>query len=87
MVNTEDKARIRWACRRGMLELDVLVMPYFEACFDALNEDEKQDFVAFLENADPDLFAWLMGHGKPDDPKMKSVVDKVVAYNRSKLRT
>ncbi|WP_025738747.1 succinate dehydrogenase assembly factor 2 [Salinivibrio socompensis] len=87
MVNTEDKARIRWACRRGMLELDVLVMPYFEACFDALNEDEKQDFVAFLENADPDLFTWLMGHGKPDDPKMKSVVDKVVAYNRSKLRT
>ncbi|ODP98780.1 MULTISPECIES: succinate dehydrogenase assembly factor 2 [Salinivibrio] len=87
MVNTDDKPRIRWACRRGMLELDVIIMPFFEACYDTLSDSDKQDFIAFLESDDPDLFAWLMGHGKPDDPKMKSIVDKIVAHNRSKLRT
>lgn len=87
MVNTDDKPRIRWACRRGMLELDVIIMPFFEACYDTLSDSDKQDFIAFLESDDPDLFAWLMGHGKPDDPKMKSIVDKIVVHNRSKLRT
>ena len=35
-MSTHDKARIKWACRRGMLELDVILLPYFEACFDDL---------------------------------------------------
>ncbi|WP_350595585.1 succinate dehydrogenase assembly factor 2, partial [Pseudoalteromonas sp. 45-MNA-CIBAN-0466] len=30
MVEIHSKARIRWACRRGMLELDVLFMPFVE---------------------------------------------------------
>lgn len=31
MYTTEEKARIRWACRRGMLELDVVVMPFLKS--------------------------------------------------------
>ena len=30
MYTAEEKARIKWACRRGMLELDVVIMPFFE---------------------------------------------------------
>ncbi|MCV5902066.1 succinate dehydrogenase assembly factor 2, partial [Escherichia coli] len=43
MYTPEEKARIKWACRRGMLELDVVIMPFFEECFDALNEQEQRD--------------------------------------------
>lgn len=86
MLGAEDKARIRWACRRGMLELDVIIMPFFEECFDSLSEQEKHDFVALLECDDPDLFTWMMGHGRSENPALAAMTDKVVAHNRSKLR-
>ena len=34
-----DKARLRWACRRGMLELDVLFMPFVDEAWDELTDD------------------------------------------------
>ncbi|MDD1782908.1 succinate dehydrogenase assembly factor 2 [Enterovibrio sp. ZSDZ35] len=86
MLGAEDKARIKWACRRGMLELDVIIMPFFEECFDALTESEKLDFVALLECDDPDLFTWMMGHSRSEKPELAAMTDKIVAHNRSKLR-
>jgi antitoxin CptB len=82
----ENKARIKWACRRGMLELDVIIMPFFEACFDVLSSEEKNDFVVLLEADDPDLFAWLMGHAQCQNPALSRMVDKIVSYNLAKLR-
>ncbi|MCC4800746.1 succinate dehydrogenase assembly factor 2 [Enterovibrio norvegicus] len=86
MLTAEDKARVKWACRRGMLELDVIIMPFFEECFDDLTEAEKRDFVALLECDDPDLFTWLMGHTRSESPVLSAMTDKIIAHNRSKLR-
>ncbi len=81
----ENKARIKWACRRGMLELDVILMPFFEACFDTLSVEEKGDFITLLEADDPDLFAWLMGYVRCQDPTLSRMVDKIVSHNLAKL--
>ena len=86
MSNAQQKARIKWACRRGMLELDVLLMPFFEQHFDKLSEEEQQDFVALLACDDPDIFMWLMGHGQSDVRNIAMMVDKIVSHNRSQLR-
>ncbi|WP_413110982.1 succinate dehydrogenase assembly factor 2 [Thaumasiovibrio sp. DFM-14] len=86
MLSAEDRARIKWSCRRGMLELDVIVMPFFDECFDELSEKEQQDFVALMKCDDPDLFSWMMGHTRSDNLAIAAMVDKVVAHNRSKLR-
>ncbi len=83
MHSVEDKARVKWACRRGMLELDVVIMPFFEQCFDELTDTEKQNFTSLLECDDPDLFIWFMGHKRSDNLDHASMVDKIVAYNRS----
>ena len=85
MYKPEEKARIRWACRRGMLELDVVIMPFYEECFDSLSEEEQKDFVALLECDDPDLFNWVMRHGRSENARLAGMVDKIVAHNRSKL--
>ncbi len=84
-MNANDKSRIKWACRRGMLELDVILMPYFDACFDGLSEEEKSDFVDLLACDDPDLFAWFMEHQECNNSSLKSMVKKIVSYNRSQL--
>ena len=86
MYTAEEKARIKWACRRGMLELDVVRMPFFEECFDALSESEQRDFVSLLESDDPDLFTWIMGHGRSEHLGNAAMVDKIVAHNLSKIR-
>ncbi|AAW86591.1 succinate dehydrogenase assembly factor 2 [Aliivibrio fischeri] len=86
MYSAEEKARVKWACRRGMLELDVVIMPFFDECFEELTEAEQQAFVSLLECDDPDLFTWVMGHGRSDNLAHASMVDKIVEHNLSKLR-
>jgi antitoxin CptB len=86
MYTPQEKARIKWACRRGMLELDVVIMPFYEECFDSLSESDQKDFVSLLECDDPDLFNWVMKHGRSNDEKLANMIDKIIAHNRSKLR-
>lgn len=85
MYSDKEKARIKWACRRGMLELDVVIMPFYEECFDALPEEEQRDFVSLLACDDPDLFRWVMQQGRSSDARLAAMVDKIVVHNLSKL--
>tara|TARA_R110002126_G_scaffold119373_13_gene260273 strand:+ start:4028 stop:4279 length:252 start_codon:yes stop_codon:yes gene_type:complete len=68
------KPRLRWACRRGMLELDVLLAPFVEEGYDALTLPQKHDFERLLACDDPDLFAWFMGHAKATDPALQALI-------------
>lgn len=70
-------ARVRWACRRGMLELDVLFQPYVENHYEQLSNQDKNTFTRLLEGEDPVLFAWFMGHEKCPDPVLAEMVIRV----------
>ena len=80
----EEKAHIKWACRRGMLELDVIIMPFYEECFDSLNEQEQQEFSSLLECSDHELFTWIMKPGQSDAPAHLNMVNKLVSHNLSR---
>ena len=79
-------ARIRWGCRRGMLELDVIFEPFFDHCFESLEDDQQAIFERLLSCDDPELFTWVMGHGRSENLGHASMVDKIVAHNLSKVR-
>ncbi|RTR35102.1 succinate dehydrogenase assembly factor 2 [Shewanella atlantica] len=70
-------ARVRWACRRGMLELDVLFQPFVESQYEQLSTEDKNIFVRLLEGEDPELFAWFMGHEQCPDPELADMVKRV----------
>ena len=78
MTEIHSKERIRWACRRGMLELDVLFMPFVEEAFDSLSKEQHATFQRLLECDDPDLFAWFMGHEPCKDPELNSMVSLIL---------
>ncbi|MGS0536311.1 FAD assembly factor SdhE [Pseudoalteromonas sp. SaAl2] len=78
MTEIHSKARIRWACRRGMLELDVLFMPFVEEAFDSLSAQQQAVFQRLLEADDPDLFAWFMGHQECKDAELKQMVNLIL---------
>lgn len=44
MASDDRRARIRWQCRRGMLEIDAILLPFFDKHFDALSDPEKISF-------------------------------------------
>lgn len=54
-------SKIKWACRRGMLELDFILTKFLEHGFQKLSEIEQDELLQFLTNEDPDLYSWLMG--------------------------
>jgi antitoxin CptB len=78
MPDLMSKPKLRWACRRGMLELDILLAPFVEDGYDALSLEQKQVFEQLLACDDPDLFAWFMGHGRAANPAIQQMVDTIV---------
>lgn len=83
-MDIDNKARIHWACRRGMRELDISIMPFFEHEYDALGEEDKRAFVRLLQCDDPDLFNWLMNHGEPDDRDLKRIISLIQTRNKDR---
>ena len=70
--------RLRWRSRRGMLELDLLLLPYFDEVFDSLPDDEQAIFVRLLEQDDPDLLQWFSRKGVADDPELAALVERIL---------
>jgi len=83
MTLKDDKPRLRWACRRGMLELDVLFLPFVNEAYDELSLENKVIFERLLVCQDPELFAWFMGHEKCEDEELNSMVQLIL--NRVKV--
>ncbi|MGQ0621706.1 MAG: succinate dehydrogenase assembly factor 2 [Panacagrimonas sp.] len=59
----DDDRRLRWLLRRGMKELDVMVMRYHAQRYPQAPAAERTAFVRMMETAeDPDIWAWSMGY-------------------------
>lgn len=78
----QDKARLKWACRRGMLELDVLLGKFLENCYEKLPDEHKRYFVELLSCTDPELYAWLTGHETPPDEHLRTIVELIRKHVR-----
>ena len=72
--------RLRWASRRGMLELDLILLPFLDNVFDGLSEQEQQLYEKLLTCEDQDLFAWFLRREEPTDPEIKTIVNIVRSH-------
>ncbi len=72
-------ARLRWRCRRGMKELDTLLVRYLEAHYVAASPEDQGRFLELLELQDPDLAAYVLGRATPEDPAFAHFIQKVAA--------
>lgn len=70
-----NRFRIEWECRRGMRELDEMIMPFYKNHFDSLTQDQQNIFVEMLKFSDPELFRWLMNQEKAPTPEMQKMVE------------
>ena len=70
-------SRLKWQCRRGMRELDQLLVRYLERRYPEAPDDEKQAFEALLALPDPDLVAYLLKKEQPA-ADLRRVVDHIL---------
>ena len=82
MVTALRKAKFKWHCRRGMLELDLILMHFIENHLDSMTEKQVDDFDTLLSCTDPELFSWLMGHEQPSDPELKNLVEFIQLHTQ-----
>jgi antitoxin CptB len=54
-------AKLIWNCRRGMLELDLVLARFVERHLSRLSSRERSLFEQLLDYPDPVLYALLMG--------------------------
>jgi antitoxin CptB len=67
-------SKVLWACRRGMLELDVILQNFCEQSYDKLTMEQQQLFEALLQEEDQDLQRWLVGAEVCDKPKFQDLL-------------
>ena len=70
--------RIRWRCRRGLLELDLVLQRFLERRFDGLDPDERRLFDELLDAPDNDLLDMAMGRAEPA-PRYRAVMEMLRA--------
>ena len=69
--------RLKWQCRRGMLELDLLLNRFLEVGFAALDAAGRTDFVRLLGYQDQIIHDWLMGRAVPADAALRRLVVQI----------
>jgi len=74
MPSTRNLPKLRWQCRRGMLELDVMLNRCLESIFPDLTEAQQRQFEKMLTADDPTLYAWLIGAELPAEKEMREIV-------------
>jgi len=74
MPESDLKRRYQWQCRRGLLEVDVVLNDYMERFFDQESEAHQQLFASLLAHQDADLFEWFTERSAPGDTELAAHV-------------
>ena len=74
-----ERDRIRWRCRRGLLELDLVLNEFARVHLDAMPRAELEVFHRLLDAADNDLWDWISGRAEPADRMLSGLVARLRA--------
>lgn len=77
----EDIKRMYWHSRRGMLELDLLLVPFASSCIKDLDDSVLTLYSDLLEEEDQDLFMWLTGREAAPTENLRKIIDLILTAN------
>ena len=79
MMQITEHKKIRFNCRRGMLELDMLLPELFDRQYVQLSAVQQQKFIDLLALPDPVVYGLIMGHEISDDSELMALVRSLQA--------
>jgi antitoxin CptB len=71
--------RIRWRCRRGIRELDIILMQFLDSEYDGLTAEQQDAMEVLLSQPDPQLIDWLIRKEAPSDDSIYKLVERIRA--------
>ena len=72
-MDQADKNRLYWKCRRGLLELDIVLQRYL------LKHPEDNTLSGFLDGPDNDLWEIVSGRSDQFDERYRATVERLRA--------
>lgn len=73
-----EQRRLQWRCRRGLLELDLILQEFLRRGFGQLSISERGDFIELLELPDNVLLDFLHAKADPEQEKFRKIIGKIV---------
>jgi len=71
--------KLRWRCRRGMREIDVLLTRYIDERYAMASPAHQSAFRDLLDAPDPLIHAYFLGRQAPADPVLSSLIQRITA--------
>jgi antitoxin CptB len=71
-----------WRCRRGMKELDLLLIGWLETQFEHSSEAQRGQFEALLELPDPQLARYLLRGERPERSDLAALIESILTGSR-----
>ena len=75
-----EMSRLRWLCRRGMKELDVVLIRYLDHGYRSASDARQAQFRTLLEMPDPDLYNLLLGRDATSDPERRRLLQELRSF-------
>ena len=69
--------RVRWRCRRGLLELDIVLGRFIEQCYPTLSEDQREVFDELLDLPDTELWDVICEKKEPEHTRQRVVLELI----------
>lgn len=82
MAEPAKQARLRWRCRRGMRELDLMLLAWLERRYGEASPSEQQAFERLLDLEDDRLFSLLLGGAEPEDALERRLCHEIRDFAR-----
>lgn len=73
-------SQVKWKCRKGLRELDILLSKYFEEKYPNLTEEDKLIFLEFIE-LDTYAILDMLTNKATDDVKYKNILLALKSLN------
>jgi len=78
-ITSRELSRLRWRCRRGLLENDLILARFLDLRGDAVTEPELIGLDRSLDLSDNELWDLLSGRLEPEDAAMRPLLDTLRA--------
>jgi antitoxin CptB len=82
-MGNPEMARLRWRCRRGMKELDLLLLDYIEHWYGEAGEAGQLAFKRLLSMPDPEILALLTGRSVADDKHLVLIIERLLTRDNT----
>ncbi|MCH8550476.1 MAG: succinate dehydrogenase assembly factor 2 [Natronospirillum sp.] len=73
--------RLFWHSRRGMRELDLLLVPFVQEAYPSLTSEDQLLYEAFLKLEDQDLYNLLMRRVEATEPGLVRIISLVLGHS------